>query len=348
MIPKIVINKKTLKPTSHFSRNFEMSGASSVDMAQQRMPKFHLRALNVFTKIVTLFVSDDVVHWEFDTSKNTIVMKALCQSNQAMLLCELTGTGKPGDIMGNIRHADGKVHKYKFDSKAIQLLVKHVNKASAVSMVIDVDDAKLCITTKDNKNQPLTQHVLRSIDDGKTEEDLDIAEMVSGLEYPVEATVNGKRFSRCMGVSCDETSVEISNNVLRFSTDHTALKTTMLLPLSGVTGNVDYSTQFGKVATSWLAKVSGVCAFATKVHKAVMKHHLSAQRKKKRKRDEDKQEEEEEEAQDDEEDELQLKLFLSSTLPLGLHGSMGNASSLRVYASSRNDDDRDDEDEEEE
>lgn len=308
------------------------------------MPKFYLRALNVFTKFVTLFTSEDVVQWVFDTTKNAIVLQALCQSNQAMMFCELIGTGKPGDIMGNIRHSDGKVYKYKFDSKAIQLLMKHVNKASAVSMTIEADDSKLLITTKDSNNHPLTQHVLRSIDDGKNEEDsLDIAEMISGLEYPVEAMVNGNRFSCCMGVSCDETSIELKNNMLRFSTDHIALKTTMLLPLSDVTGSAEYSAQFGKVATSWLAKVSSVCAFATKVHKTVMKHHLSANRNNKRKINGDKQETDED-VQDDDEDELQLKIFLSNILPLGLHCSLGNDSYLRVYASSRNDDEEDVED----
>lgn len=319
------------------------------------MPKFYLRALNVFTKFVTLFVSEDIVHWVFDTNNNTIVLKALCQSNQAMMLCKLTGTGKPGDIMGNIRHSDGKIYNYKFDSKAIQLLMKHVNKASAVSMVIEVDDSQLKITTKDHKNQPLTQHVLRSIDDGKNEEDnLDISELISGLEYPVEATVSGQRFSSCMGISCDETSVDLNNNVLRFSTDHTALKTTMLLPLSNVTGIAEYSTQFGKITTSWLAKVSGVCAFATKVHKTIIKHHSIIQHKKKRKCDAGEQKEEDDLQDEDGEDlqedvqELQLKLFLSSTLPLGLYCSLGNESSLSVYASSRNNDDQDDNNEQEE
>ena len=314
---------------------------SSVNMVQTSLPKFCLRALNVFTKFVTLFASEDVLQWVFDTNNNTVTLKALCQSNQAMMLCDLTGSGKPGDIMGKSRHSDGKVYTYKFDSKAIQLLMKHINKASAVSMVIEVDDSQLLITTKDKKNQPLTQHVLRSIDDGKNEEDIDIANIISGLNYPIEATVDGNKFSRCMGISCDETSIDLSNNMLRFSTDHTALKTTMLLPLTDIRGNAEYRTQFGKVATSWLAKVSGVCAFATKVHQTVIKHHLNSC-KNKRKRDEEEDKQAEDEDNDDDDEKLQLKLFLSCDLPLGLQCSLGNESSLRVYASSRNNDDEED------
>lgn len=320
-----------------------MSNTRSADMEKQHNPKFYLRALNVFTKFVTLFVSDDVVHWVFDTSTNTIVLKALCQSNQAMLLCEMTGNGKPGDILGNIRHADGKTYKYKFDSKAIQLLMKHVNKACAISMVMEAEEDQLKITTRDKSNQPLTQHVLRSMDDGKIDEDnLDISEMIAGLEYPLEAMVNGDKFSRCMGVACDETSVTLNQDKLCFSTDHTALQTTMILPLYTMEGTGEYKTQFGKVATAWLAKVSSVCAFATNVHKTVVKHH-NAQRNKKRKHDAEAENENEEVQVEEDENELQLKLFLSSTLPLGLHCSLGNGSSLRVYASSRNEDSEDDE-----
>jgi hypothetical protein len=303
---------------------------------QERFPKFFLRALNVFTKFITLFASDDIVQCIFDTNSNTIVLKSLCQSNQAMILCELTGTGKPGDIMGNIQHSDGKIYKYKFDSKALQLLMKHVNKAFAVSMVIEVNDSQLLITTKDNINQPLTQHVLRSIDDAKDDDDFDIADVISGLNYPIEATVDASRFSCCMGISCDETSIELIDNMLRFSTDHIALKTTMLLPLFTMRGEAEYHTQFGKIATSWLANVSGVCAFATKIHNLVMKYHSNNSNKKKRKQDRDNNVQHDEEQEEKEDEKPYIKLFLSSELPLGLQCSLGNTSSLRVYASSRN------------
>jgi hypothetical protein len=317
-------------------------------MTSESVPKFHVRALNVFIKLVTLFAPEDVVTMSFNSEQNTITVQSICQSEQAMFIAKLTGTGAVGDILRAVRNPDSNIHTYKFDSKALQLLLKHVVKSCAVSMDIEPRDCQLVIITRDKKRQPLTKHVLKSIDDGKNSEDFDVDQLVAGLEYPLTTLVEGQRFSRCMGISCEETKIELTGSTLRFTTDHTGLETTMILPLESCNGNTDeeYRAEFGKVATSWLAKVAGVCAYASEVYSTLLKLSQTSKKRKLQKEDQkennndDSTQEEEKNHNVKEVAEL-LKLSLSSTLPLGLSCSLGNNSSLCVYASSRNVDEED-------